>query len=97
MTRKVTDEEKPKTVEIESSMDAFDANSFDYIDSLLGTAKAPSPELVEMAEEELEEPQQEEPANQSNGGHGSEVEMDMLTTSKDSIAPVENFVIPEGE
>ena len=85
VTRKVTDGEKTKTVEIESSLDAFDANSFDYIESMLGTAKAPSPEV------EIQELQQAE----ATAANGNDI-MEVLPTQEDN-SMAENFVIPEGK
>ena len=46
VTRKVTEDEDPKSVEIDSNTDAF--NSFDYIESMLGTAKPSSPETTDI-------------------------------------------------
>ena len=73
-------------MEIQSSVDTFETNSFDYIDSLLGSAREPSPEPEPLPEIDNKQNGDNEPMQVDDD--------DAPQVIEDSNN--ESFVIPEG-
>lgn len=105
VTRKVTEDDAPKTVEIESSADAFDANSFDYIESMLG-GSGPEKDDADAEEAPPQSNGQPEPMDTSSkDADSSSTSMTVTAAAPTAVTPTvaptaaaaAEFVIPEGE